>query len=591
LPYTWNGNIYNAAGTYKDTLTSTAGCDSIITLTLTVNSAVTGAETITICNNQLPYTWNGNIYNAAGTYKDTLTSTAGCDSIVTLTLAVTTAVTGSETANICANQLPYLWNGNIYNAAGTYKDTLISTAGCDSIVTLTLTVKPVITGTQSVTICPNQLPYLWNGNSYNTTGTYKDTLISVSGCDSIVTLFLNVTTASSKTENISTCATSYKLPNGVMVNTSGVYTSNFTNQAGCDSIIVTNLSFQPSPNLVVNNPVSDCNQTTIDLTAQAITAGSDAGLNFTYWKDSAASRPQSTPNAINTSGTYYIKATTAAGCYSIKPVTAQLNRMPTATISGGDICPGSKAKLTVTLSGKAPFNITYTDGTVSHTVNAITSSQYQIEVSPTTNTIYTISSISDALCTNNSLDASAAVNIIQAPAGIRYTEVVTGVNVATPLRARGLGGNYAYKWTPAIGLSKPDVLNPVFNYSQRMDYLIYITSDLGCIVIDTQAVKVIARANVNEPPNLWVPTAWSPHNKDGHNDFLYPFHVNIVQLRYFRVFNRWGELVFETKTLDHGWDGIYKGVPQVMDTYTWTVEAVGNDGTIFKKAGNAMLLR
>jgi gliding motility-associated-like protein len=192
---------------------------------------------------------------------------------------------------------------------------------------------------------------------------------------------------------------------------------------------------------------------------------------------------------------------------------------------------------------------------------------------------------------NNSVNASTAVNIIQAPSGVRYTEVVTGVNVATPLRARGLSGNYAYKWTPAIGLSKPDVMNPVFNYSQRMDYLIYITSDLGCIVIDTQAVKVIARTNVNEPPNLWVPTAWSPHNKDGHNDFLYPFHVNIVELRYFRVFNRWGELVFETKTLDHGWDGIYKGVPQVMDTYTWTVEAVGNDGTIFKKAGNAMLLR
>ncbi|WP_216823414.1 hypothetical protein, partial [Niastella vici] len=82
----WNGNTYNAAGTYKDTLTSAAGCDSIITLTLNVNPTKTGAQTVTICNNQLPYIWNGNTYNAAGTYKDTLTSAAGCDSIVTLTL-------------------------------------------------------------------------------------------------------------------------------------------------------------------------------------------------------------------------------------------------------------------------------------------------------------------------------------------------------------------------------------------------------------------------------------------------------------------------------------------------------------------------
>jgi gliding motility-associated-like protein len=181
--------------------------------------------------------------------------------------------------------------------------------------------------------------------------------------------------------------------------------------------------------------------------------------------------------------------------------------------------------------------------------------------------------------------------MIQPPPSIRYGEIITGVNLPTPLRARNLGNNYAYKWTPGTGLSKTDIMNPVFSYNDRVDYLIYITDAGGCVIIDTQTVKVIARTQVNEPPNLWVPTAWSPHNKDGHNDFLYPFHVNIVELRYFRVFNRWGELVFETKTLDHGWDGIYKGVPQVMDTYTWTVEAVGNDGTVFKKAGNAMLLR
>jgi gliding motility-associated-like protein len=221
----------------------------------------------------------------------------------------------------------------------------------------------------------------------------------------------------------------------------------------------------------------------------------------------------------------------------------------------------------------------------------ITTSTYQIEVSPTTKTTYTITSVSDAFCTNNAVNASTTVNIIPSPPSIRYGEVVTSVNVPTQLKARTLGNNYAYKWTPAIGLNKSDIVNPVFNYGQRMDYLIYINDASGCLIVDTQTVKVIARTQVNEPPNLWVPTAWSPHNKDGHNDLLYPFTVNIVELRYFRVFNRWGELVFETRELGKGWDGIYKGVPQVMDTYTWTVEAVGNDGTVFKKAGNAMLLR
>ncbi|WP_173820233.1 T9SS type B sorting domain-containing protein, partial [Niastella vici] len=591
LPYTWNGNTYNTAGTYKDTLKNVAGCDSIVTLTLNVNTAVTGSQAIAICNNQLPYTWNGNTYNSAGTYKDTLKNAAGCDSIVTLTLTVNATLTGSQTATICTNQLPYSWNGNTYNAAGTYKDTLISAAGCDSIVTLTLIVNATLTGTQTATICPGQLPYSWNGNTYNAAGTYKDTLISAAGCDSIVTLILNVKSSTSKTENISTCAGSYKLPNGVIASTSGVYSSSFVNQAGCDSIIITNLTLQPAPKLIVNNQNGACNQTSIDLTSQATTAGSDAGLSFSYWTDSNATKPLPAPNAVKANGTYYIKATNAAGCTSIKPVTAQLKNMPTAKILGGNVCPGTKTKLTITLTGTAPFNLTYTDDTASHTVNGITNSIYQFEVTPTTSTKYTITSVADAVCINNSPNASAMLNVIKPPASIRYNEVITSVNLSTPLRARYFGNNYSYFWSPATGLNSDDVINPIFKYGQKVDYLIYIKSDQGCLIVDTQTVKVIARTQGNEPPNLWVPTAWSPHNKDGHNDYLYPFTVNIVELRYFRVFNRWGELVFETKELGKGWDGVYKGVQQVMDTYTWTVEAVGNDGTVFKKAGNAMLLR
>ncbi|WP_158085188.1 hypothetical protein, partial [Niastella vici] len=72
-----------------------------ITLTLNVNTSVTGSQSVTICNNQLPYSWNGNTYNAAGTYKDTLKNVAGCDSIVTLTLTVKATLTGTQTATIC----------------------------------------------------------------------------------------------------------------------------------------------------------------------------------------------------------------------------------------------------------------------------------------------------------------------------------------------------------------------------------------------------------------------------------------------------------------------------------------------------------
>src|SRR5207247_668046 len=137
-------------------LVSCSGRAPIVKMTLNVNPVLTGSQTATVCSNKLPYTWNGKSYNTAGTYKDTLVSVSGCDSIVTLTLNVNPVLTGSQTATVCSNKLPYIWNGKNYNAAGTYKDTLTSASGCDSVVTLTLNVTPTVAGAQTVTICSNK---------------------------------------------------------------------------------------------------------------------------------------------------------------------------------------------------------------------------------------------------------------------------------------------------------------------------------------------------------------------------------------------------------------------------------------------------
>src|SRR6185369_4270102 len=119
---------------------SASGCDSVATLNLTVNPAVTSTTNTAICNSQLPYSWNGQTINAAGTYTANLISAAGCDSVATLNLTVNPTVTSTTNTTICSNQLPYSWNGQTINAAGTYTVNLISAAGCDSVATLSLTV-------------------------------------------------------------------------------------------------------------------------------------------------------------------------------------------------------------------------------------------------------------------------------------------------------------------------------------------------------------------------------------------------------------------------------------------------------------------
>jgi gliding motility-associated-like protein len=146
-----------------------------------------------------------------------------------------------------------------------------------------------------------------------------------------------------------------------------------------------------------------------------------------------------------------------------------------------------------------------------------------------------------------------------------------------------------YTWLPPIGLNSSFIKDPVFNYDRETEYRVNITVGNGCITVDTVLVKIIPEI----PPvvsDLFVPKAWTPNN-DGHNDKLFPLTVNIRELKYFRIFNRWGQLVFETNIIGEGWNGILQGKPAIMDVYTWTVEAIGVDGKYIKKAGNSVLIR
>jgi len=672
LPYSWNGQIINAAGTYKANLTSAAGCDSIATLNLTLNPVVTSTTNKTICSNQLPYSWNGQVMSAAGTYKANLTSAAGCDSVATLNLAVNATLTSTTNTTICGSQLPYSWNGRSIGAAGTYTANLKTVAGCDSVVTLNLAVNPTSSSTTRITICSSLLPYAWNGRSLTTAGTYTVNLTSANGCDSVAQLILTVNAAAMTTQDVSTCLSSYTLPDGTVATTSGVYTSLLKTVVGCDSIVTTRLRLLPPANLVVSDPPTTCTQSTVNLTAAAITAGSDAGLTYTYWKDAATSIALGNASAVTDSGTYYIKATNAGGCsqvrpvrvviegsptlivhnpgavcmpatiditapsvtagsdpgltytywqdpdgtvalinpnavandstyyikgsavggcFSIKPVKSSFNQPPAAAFNGNEaICAGNTAILKVSFTGKAPWTLTYSDGSSSSIIPNITTPEYSLIVGPKTTTTYSLQSVADAACTANSINSTATVTVRPAIEGIRYPTLDAFAFVATPLSARILGSQYSYNWSPATGLDLTTVPDPIFNYGISTQYQITLTSDSGCVTVDTVLVHIINPGDTNLAPNLFVPKAWSPNN-DGKNDKLFPFTYHIRKLNYFRIFDRWGRLVFETTTLGAGWDGVFNGRPQVMDVYTWTVEAIGDDGSVIKRSGNSILLR
>src|SRR5690606_14693407 len=129
-----------------------------------------------ICSSELPYQWNGQSYNTAGSYDVTLVSALGCDSVATLNLTINPDVTSVTNTSICSSALPYQWNGQSYNAAGSYDVTLVSASGCDSVATLNLTINPDVTSVTNTSICSSALPYQWNGQNYNATRNYNETL-------------------------------------------------------------------------------------------------------------------------------------------------------------------------------------------------------------------------------------------------------------------------------------------------------------------------------------------------------------------------------------------------------------------------------
>ena len=185
----FGGNFIAASGMYTDSLTTSSTCDSLIHLDLTVLPSYQVELVESICEGQ-EFQVGTSSYDSTGMYVDSLLSANGCDSIISLSLVVSDVLLNKIDSTICDGEVVQIGN-SIYDASGNYSDTLSSIAGCDSIVQLALTVGNHFLDTLHVDLCAGDS--LFFDSSYLTnSGVYVDSLLTSAMCDSVLVLELNV---------------------------------------------------------------------------------------------------------------------------------------------------------------------------------------------------------------------------------------------------------------------------------------------------------------------------------------------------------------------------------------------------------------
>jgi hypothetical protein len=248
--YTWT-----SSGVYHDTITNISGCDSIMTINLSFGIDNGYSIEETACDFYVSPGGN-HTWTESGIYEEVFTNTTGCDSVITINLTINNSNSTVLHVNTCE---PYISPTGLYtwSETGTYQETISNIYGCDSTVTVHLYMHGSSINISEF-VCDGMLSP--SGDHYWTnTGTYIDTIPDSWGCDSIITI--NLTVSNNTTSEIFPQACdNYVSPAGFNLFSSGTYYETITNSTGCDSVITINLELNNSSTTTINETA--CNSYT-----------------------------------------------------------------------------------------------------------------------------------------------------------------------------------------------------------------------------------------------------------------------------------------------------------------------------------------
>ena len=643
----------NAPSAVSQTITI-LGLTPSIASPITCNGSTNGSVTVAVAGGAGPfgYSWNSlpiqNTQTAtglgAGTYTVTVTGANTCASNATITLTAPPALsfTATPTAANCGaangsvtitgvagGTAPYTYsfNGSPYTAttvytigAGTYPVSVKDANGCVSATSVTVTNIPgptalAVTATNSTCGNPNgtvtigavtggTAPYTFsfNGSTYTATtvytiaaGTYPVSVKDANGCifnTSVTVAASPGPTALAVTATNSTCGN----PNGtvtigavtggtapysysfngsaytattVYTTAAGTYPVSVKDANGCIFNITVTVSNSAGPTAVaVTATNATCTNPDGSVTIGAVTGGT---APYTYSFN--GSLYTATTVYTISAGTYPVSVKDANGCIFNTSVRINSTSPPPPVVSPVIYCRSAPAVPLTAAGVNLLWYTTPTGGTGSSAAPIPSTAIVKDSV------YYVSQTVNGCESPRAGLIVKVILSNVQAFAG---NDTIAVRNLSHQLHGSG-GINYIWS-SPTATINNPNSQDPTVILSTDANIYLKVTDAVGCVGYDSLFIKVY------DGPTYWVPSAFSP-NGDGLNDIFRVIPSGIATTIYLRVFNRYGELVFETNQWLKGWNGTYNGKPQPNGAYVWTVSGIDRDNKRVIMKGTVILIR
>jgi gliding motility-associated-like protein len=279
-----------------------------------------------------------------------------------------------------------------------------------------------------------------------------------------------------------------------------------------------------------------------------------------------------------------IKATTNSGCVETYTDTVHAWQTPHPLItSDGPYCTGPiqfHGNLTTPNVDSVEWSWSFTSGTSSQDQNP------RLNFAP--GNITALLKTSVAFGCSDTVSQQVLINSLPQIKGPKVLTTPVGVPVAIPYTYSS--NVTTYSWTPGFNLDCADCPNPMANPTFNTTYVVRVTDSNNCVNSDTILVKPICTDE-----NYFIPNTFSPNN-DGVNDVFYPRGKGLYNIQSMRIFNRWGQLIFERKdfpanTASNGWNGTSNGKPAPADVYVYIIEVVCNNAQVIALRGDVTLVR